>query len=283
MPDQNKQTEIQQPDKKQFQQHLDQPYIPGYYNGSDKLKGKAAIVTGGDSGIGRAVAVHFAREGADVAIVYLESDDDAAVTQQLVENEGRTCLLFRGDVSNEGFCRQVVKQVKDAFGKINILVNNAGTHEDAPEVQDITQEQLVRTFSVNIFSFFYFTQAVLDHMSEGDTIINTASITAYRGSGHLLDYSASKGAIVTFTRSLAKNLAGKKIRVNGVAPGPVWTPLVVYSFDTEHLGKFGKDTPLGRAGYPYELAPAYVYLASADSSYVTGQVLHVNGGDVING
>jgi NAD(P)-dependent dehydrogenase (short-subunit alcohol dehydrogenase family) len=283
MSDQSKQTDISESDKKEFQQHLDKPYIREGYKGSDKLRGKVAIITGGDSGIGRAVAIHFAREGADVAIVYLESDDDAAETQRLVEAEGRKCLLFRGDVSNEGFCRTFVQQTHAGLGGLNILVNNAGTHEDAPEVKDITQEQLIRTFSVNIFSFFYCTQAALEYMQEGDTIINTASITAYRGSGHLLDYSASKGAIVTFTRSLAQNLAEKKIRVNGVAPGPIWTPLVVYSFDKERLEKFGKDTPLGRAGYPYELGPAYVWLASEESSYMTGQMLHVNGGDVING
>ena len=204
-------------------------------------------------------------------------------TQKLVAAEGRKCILFRGDVSNGSFCKDVIQQVVKQFGKLNILVNNAGTHEDSPQVQEISQEQLIRTFSVNIFSFFYFTQEALNYMREGDSIINTASITAYRGSGHLLDYSSSKGAIVTFTRSLSENLAKKKIRVNGVAPGPVWTPLVVYSFDKEQLEKFGKDTPLGRAGYPYELGPAYVWLASDESSYITGQMIHVNGGDVING
>jgi len=283
MSSKNKQTDISQTDKKEFQQYLDQPYIRADYKGSDKLKGKVAVITGGDSGIGRAVAVHFAREGADIAVVYLESDDDANDTQKLIEAEGRKCLLFRGDVSNKKFCETVIKQASQEFGRINILVNNAGTHEDSPEVEEITQEQLIRTFSVNIFSFFYFSLAVLENMEDGDCIINTASVTAYRGSEHLLDYSASKGAIVTFTRSLSKNLAEKKIRVNAVAPGPIWTPLVVYSFDKEQLEKFGKDTPLGRAGYPYELGPAYVYLASAESSYVTGQVLHVNGGDVVNG
>jgi NAD(P)-dependent dehydrogenase (short-subunit alcohol dehydrogenase family) len=281
-----KQTDISRssdPEKKEFQKHLDKPYIRASYMGSDKLKGKAALITGGDSGIGRAVAIHYAREGADIAIVYLESDDDAKETQQLVEAEGRKCLLFKGDISEEAFCKDVVKKVHAKFGKLNILVNNAGTHEDAPDVQTISQKQLLRTFSVNIFSFFYFSQAALEHMKEGDTIINTASITAYRGSGHLLDYSSSKGAIVTFTRSLAENLAEKKIRVNGVAPGPIWTPLVVYSFEKDKLKKFGKDTPLGRAGYPYEVAPAFVWLASEESSYMTGQMIHVNGGDVING
>lgn len=283
MTSQDKQTDISQSDKKEFQKYLDQPYIKETYKGSGKLAGKIALITGGDSGIGRAVAVHYAREGADVAIVYLESDDDAADTQKLIEAEGRTCVLFRGDVSNEQFCKKVIEQIARQFGKLNILVNNAGTHEDSPEVKEISQEQLIRTFSVNIFSFFYFAQEALSLMKEGDSIINTASITAYRGSGHLLDYSSSKGAIVTFTRSLAQNLAEKKIRVNGVAPGPIWTPLVVYSFDKDHLEKFGKDTPLGRAGFPNEVAPAYVWLASDESSYITGQMIHVNGGDVING
>lgn len=283
MSNQSKQTNISESDKKEFQKHLDQPYIRTSYQGSGKLKDKAAIITGGDSGIGRAVALHYAREGADVAIAYLKSDDDAAETQRLVEAEGRKCILFRGDISNEDFCKKIVAETHKQLGRLNILVNNAGTHEDAPDVQQITQAQLLRTFAVNIFSFFYCTQAALEYMNEGDTIINTASVTAYRGSGHLLDYSSTKGAIVTFTRSLAQNLAEKKIRVNGVAPGPIWTPLVVYSFDKEQLEKFGKDTPLGRAGYPYELGPAYVWLASEESSYITGQMLHVNGGDVVNG
>jgi NAD(P)-dependent dehydrogenase (short-subunit alcohol dehydrogenase family) len=200
-----------------------------------------------------------------------------------VEKEGKKCLLFKGDISDEGFCKQVVALTHQELGQLNILVNNAGTHEDDEDVRNIETSQLVRTFAVNIFSFFYFTQAALEIMPEGGAIINTASVTAYRGSVHLIDYAATKGAIVSFTRSLAKNLAEKKIRVNGVAPGPVWTPLVVYSFDKEHLEKFGKDTPLGRAGYPHEIAPAYVYLASEDSSYMTGQILHINGGDVVNG
>ena len=282
----DKQTDISksvQKGKEQFQKHLDQPYIRPGYKGGGKLKGKVALITGGDSGIGRAVVVHYAREGADVAIVYLESDEDAEDTKKLVGKEGRKCTLYKGDIVNESFCKEVVNKVHKQYGKLDILVNNAGTHEDAPEVQTISSEQLLRTFSVNIFSFFYFTQAALEVMQEGSAIINTASVTAYRGSGHLLDYSSSKGAIVTFTRSLAQNLAEKKIRVNGVAPGPIWTPLVVYSFNVEHLEKFGKDTPLGRAGYPFEVAPAYVWLASEESSYMTGQMLHVNGGDVING
>ena len=274
-----KQTEISDKNKKKFQKELDVPPIREDYKGTGKLEGHVALITGGDSGIGRSIAIHYAREGADVAIVYLKSDDDAAITKDMVEQEGRKCLLIKGDVSKEAVCKKAVKQTNDKLGKITILVNNAGTHEDDKEIGDVTAKQLTRTFEVNMFSFFYMTKAALEVMEEGGSIINTTSVTAYRGSEHLLDYSATKGAIVTFTRSLASNLAAKKIRVNGVAPGPVWTPLVIYSFDTDHLKKFGKDTPLGRAGYPHEVAPAYVYLASADSSYVTGQIIHVNGGD----
>ncbi len=283
---QSKQTNISlsgETEKEKFQKHLDKPYIRNSYKGTGKLEDQVAIITGGDSGIGRAVAVHFAREGADVAIVYLESTDDAYETEKLVRNEGRDCILFRGDISNETFCRYVVEDTYKHFSKINILVNNAGIHEDADELSDITQEQLIRTFSVNIFSFFYFTKAALEHMRKGSVIINTASVVAYRGSGHLVDYAASKGAIVSFTRSLAENLAERGIRVNGVAPGPVWTPLVVYSFDEKHLSEFGKDTLMGRAGYPQEIAPAFVWLASEESSFITGQMIHVNGGEIVNG
>jgi NAD(P)-dependent dehydrogenase (short-subunit alcohol dehydrogenase family) len=276
-------TPVKVSNKKQFQHHLDMPPIRESYTGSGKLKGQVALITGGDSGIGRAVAVHYAREGADIAIVYRKSDNDAEETKKMVEKEGKKCLLFRGDISDEGFCKQVVVFTHQEYGNINILVNNAGTHEEDDDLSEITSSQLIRTFEVNIFSVFYLSKAVLEVMPEGGTIINTASVTAYRGSEHLMDYASTKGAIVSFTRSLAKNVAAKKIRVNGVAPGPVWTPLVVYSFDNEHLQQFGKDTPLGRAGYPYEIAPAYVYLASEDSTYMTGQVLHINGGDVVNG
>lgn len=262
--------------------HLNVPPIRADYKGSDKLKDKVALITGGDSGIGRSVAIHYAREGADVGIVYNLNDEDAQETQKLVEAEGRTCKLYKGDVAKEAFCKKAVSVVVKDLGKLDILVNNAGIHEDDKDIAGITQAQLLRTFEVNIFSFFYCVQAALEFMKEGSVIINTASIVAYRGSDHLLDYSATKGGVVAFTRSLSANLAPKKIRVNGVAPGPVWTPLVVAAFDDKALAKFGKDTPLGRAGYAYELAPAYVYLASADSSYVTGQIIHVNGGEVVN-
>lgn len=269
--------------KSRFQKLLQEPPIRPTYRGTSKLQDKVAIITGGDSGIGRSVAVHYAREGADVVIVYFESDNDAAETVRLVEAEGRNCQTYKGDVASEAFCKKVVASTVKKFGRPDILVNNAGMHEDDNDISGITKEQLIRTFSVNTFAFFYFTQAALQHMEEGSAIINTASVTAYRGSEHLMDYAASKGAIVSFTRSLAKNVALQGIRVNGVAPGPVWTPLVVNAFDEQHLKKFGKDTPLGRAGFPYEIAPAYVWLASEESSYITGQVIHINGGDVVNG
>ncbi len=268
-------------DKQAFEKELLVPPIMDTYKGSGKLAGKIAIVTGGDSGIGRAAALHFAREGASVCIAYNEADDDAAEAKRLVETEGAKCLLFKGDLGDEAVCGRLVAETKSAFGGLHILVNNAGNHEEDESIEGISREQLKRTFETNIFSFFYCTKAALEAMSEGAVIINTASVVAYRGSEHLLDYSATKGAVVAFTRSLAKNLAPKGIRVNGIAPGPIWTPLVVNSFDPERLEKFGKDTPLGRAGYPYELGPAYVYLASGDSTYVTGQFIHINGGDAV--
>lgn len=251
------------------------------YRGSDKLKDKVALITGGDSGIGRSVAVHFAREGADVAIVYFDEDRDAEHTKQMVEKEGRRCLLIRGDQRDQAFCKKAVQHTVDELGGLQVLVNNAAYQQVEEDIRDITPERLARTFETNIYGYFYCTQAALDHLGEGDTIINTASVVAYRGSGGLLDYSSTKGAIVAFTRSLAKNLADKKIRVNGVAPGPIWTPFIPSSMPDHE--DFGQDTLLGRAGQPSELGPAYVYLACADSSYVTGQFIHINGGDIVGG
>jgi NAD(P)-dependent dehydrogenase (short-subunit alcohol dehydrogenase family) len=253
------------------------------YKSAWRLENKVAIITGGDSGIGRAVAVHYAAEGADVAIVFRKSVGDANETREMVEAFGKQCLLFKGDISNETFCRSVVRDTLKHFKKIDILVNNAGTHEDAEELAQISSKQFQKTFEVNMFSFFYFTQEVLKRISKDGSIINTTSVTAYRGSDHLIDYAATKGAIVSFTRSLAKNLAKDGIRVNAVAPGPVWTPLITETFDEDHIKKFGKQTPMGRAGYPYEIAPAYVFLASEDASYITGQVIHINGGEVVGG
>jgi len=249
------------------------------YPGSGRLKDKVALITGGDSGIGRAVSVLFAREGADVAIVYLEEDNDAEETKRLIEREGRSCLTIAGDVTSPDFCKSAVQQVIDRFGRLDVLVNNAAQQFPQKEIDAITPEQLDRTFRTNIFGYFYVTQAALHHLNEGGAIINTTSVTAYRGSPELLDYSATKGAIVAFTRSLAKKLAEKKIRVNGVAPGPIWTPLIPATFDEEKVASFGADTPMKRPGQPNEVAPSYLFLACEDSSYITGSVLHPNGGD----
>lgn len=258
-------------------------YMRDSYQGSNKLRAKHALISGGDSGIGRAVAIHFAREGANVGIIYLNEDQDARDTKSLVEKEGRECLLLRGDVSEVSFCERAVKEFIDAFGRIDILVNNAAQQFPTEEVEEIDLDRLHQTFEVNIFGQFYLTLASLKNMPEGSRIINTTSVTAYRGSGHLVDYASTKGAIVSFTRSLAQNLADKKILVNGVAPGPIWTPLIPATFDEDKVESFGKNVLLKRAGQPAEVAPAYVFLASEDSSYMTGQILHVNGGEIVGG
>ena len=253
------------------------------HRGSGKLRNKVAIITGGDSGIGRAVAIAFAKEGADVAIVYLEEHTDANETKRLVEENGRRCLLVSGDVGQEGFCRKGVGQIVKELGKIDILVNNAAEQHPQESIEKITEKQLERTFRTNIFSFFFMTKAAMKYLNKGGAIINTTSVTAYKGSAHLLDYSSTKGAITAFTRSLSQALADKRIRVNGVAPGPIWTPLIPSTFPPEQVETFGSDVPLGRPGQPEEVAPSYVFLASDDSSYMTGQILHPNGGTIVNG
>ncbi|MEK3989199.1 SDR family oxidoreductase [Robertmurraya sp. FSL R5-0851] len=258
-------------------------HVSEEYKGSNKLKDKVAIITGGDSGIGKSVAIYFAKEGADVVVSYLNEAKDAEDTKKLVEAEGRRCILAAGDIGDEKVCNQMVDNTMKAFGKIDIIVNNAAEQHPQQSLLDITSEQLERTFRTNIFSYFYLTKAALPHLKKGSSIINTASITAYQGNEQLLDYSATKGAIVTFTRSLSKSLAKDGIRVNGVAPGPIWTPLIPSTFPAEQVAEFGSTTPMGRAGQPYELAASYVFLASNDSSYVSGQMIHVNGGTVVNG
>ncbi|MBE9171230.1 SDR family oxidoreductase [Pleurocapsales cyanobacterium LEGE 06147] len=254
-----------------------------HYKGSDKLKDKVALITGGDSGIGRAVAIVFAKEGADVAIVYLNEHEDAKKTKEMVEQEGRRCLTISGDIGDEEFCQQAVQQTVNGFGKLDILVNNAAEQHPQESIEKISAEQLEKTFRTNIFSMFYLTKAALPHLHEGSAIINTTSVTAYKGNPMLLDYSATKGAIVAFTRALSQSLVEKGIRVNGVAPGPIWTPLIPATFPEDDVASFGAQVPMQRAGQPEEVAPSYVFLASDDSSYMSGQILHPNGGVVVNG
>ncbi|SHG43150.1 NAD(P)-dependent dehydrogenase, short-chain alcohol dehydrogenase family [Chryseobacterium oranimense] len=255
--------------------------IRNNYLGSGKLTGKKAVISGGDSGIGQAVAVHFAREGADVAIIYKESDDDARETQKLVEKEGQQCILIKGDLTKKTFRSKCIDKIKKTWNNLDILVNNAGIHTSKNSLEKISDEQIVETFNTNIISMISFTRDFLPLIGEGGRIICTTSVTAYRGSDHLIDYAATKGAILSFIRSLSANLAEKKILVNGIAPGPIWTPLVKETFDD--LSTFGKDTPLKRAGQPSEVAPAYVFLASEDATYITGEVIHINGGDFVGG
>jgi NAD(P)-dependent dehydrogenase (short-subunit alcohol dehydrogenase family) len=248
---------------------------------SGKLAGKRALITGGDSGIGRAVAIGFAKEGADVCIVYLDEHDDAAEVKRKVEEEGQECILIAGDIGDEAFCQQAIAECVERLGGLDILVNNAAEQRVSGSLEDISSGQLERTFRTNIFAMFYLTKAALRHLEADATIINTTSVTAYRGSPGLIDYSSTKGAIVAFTRSLAASLVNRKIRVNAVAPGPIWTPLIPATFSAGEVAKFGAETPMERAGQPDEVAPSYVFLASSDAAYMTGQVLHPNGGEPV--
>jgi len=255
-------------------------YSAPFYKGSEKLKGQVAIITGGDSGIGRSVAILYGREGANVSIIYHQNDEDAEETKKLVEKEGAKCIIIKGDVSEKKFCEEATQKTVDTFGKLDILVNHAGIQKVAQDICEITEEQLERTFRVNVFSYFFMCQAALKFLKEGAAIINTTSVNSFKGNDKLIDYTATKGANTAFTYSLALNLAPKKIRVNGVAPGPIWTPLVASTFPPEKLKEFGQNTALGRPGQPEEVAPAYVFLASKDSSYITGQNIHPNGGTI---
>jgi NAD(P)-dependent dehydrogenase (short-subunit alcohol dehydrogenase family) len=274
------QEQSQQPGK-EFYMNPAPVFIRDSYKGSGKLDGKVALISGGDSGIGRAVAIHFAREGADVGIIFLNERKDADKTKELVEAEGRECLLLQGDIGDEHFCRQAAEKMAARFKRIDILVNNAAEQHPKEQFEDITSEQVRKTFETNIFGYFNLTLATNTYLPEGARIINTTSVTAYRGSGHLIDYASTKGAIVSFTRSLAKKFADKNILVNGVAPGPIWTPLIPATFDKQKVEGFGENVLLKRPGQPAEVAPAYVFLACQDSSYITGQILHINGGEIV--
>lgn len=257
------------------------PQTEPRFPGAGKLTDKVAVITGGDSGIGRAIARAFAREGADIAILYLDEHEDAVETKEMVEQEGRKCITISGDIGEEAFCKSAVDQVVQKFGRLDILVNNAGEQHEREHIDEITAEQLQKTFRTNIFSMFYMVQAATKYLKSGSAIVNTSSVTAYRGKPVLVDYSSTKGAIIAFTRSMAQQLAEKGIRVNAVAPGPIWTPLIPASFDANHVKEFGKNTLIGRPGQPNEVAPCYVLLASDEGSYMTGQVLHPNGGEMV--
>jgi NAD(P)-dependent dehydrogenase (short-subunit alcohol dehydrogenase family) len=284
-------------DRAFVEETAEEPRLPGHesqmgekpdweprYPGSGRLKGKVAIVTGGDSGIGRATAILFAREGAKVAVSYLEEDDDAKFTAEKIEAEGSEALLHRGDLGDPEVCQALVKKTIDKWGRLDVLVNNAGEQHPDKDIEDITAQQLQRTFQTNIFSMFYMVQAARPHLKKGAAIVNCTSITMYKGSKELLDYSSTKGAITAFTRSLSENLIEDGIRVNAVAPGPIWTPLNPFGGSSkEKMEHFGENTPMGRPGQPNEVAPAFLFLACEDSSYMSGQVLHPNGGTVING
>jgi NAD(P)-dependent dehydrogenase (short-subunit alcohol dehydrogenase family) len=276
------QTQEEQPGK-EYLMTPEPEVIKKNYKASGKLLGKVALITGGDSGIGRAVAVHFSKEGASVAIVYKpEEEKDALDTKEMVEDAGQDCLLISGDLRSSDFCNEIVEKTVSRFGRLNILVNNAAEQHPQEDLLNISDEQLESTFNTNIFSFFRVTRSALKYLKDGDCIINTTSVTSFRGSEQLLDYSSTKGAITSFTRSLSGNLAQKGIRVNGVAPGPIWTPLIPATFSEEKVASFGSNVPLGRAGQPSEVAPCFVFLASEDASYITGQILHPNGGEIIN-
>ncbi|MGY4691286.1 SDR family oxidoreductase [Salibacterium sp. K-3] len=258
------------------------PIQPGEYQGVGKLSGKTALVTGGDSGIGRAVSMVYAKEGANVAVVYYNEHSDAEETKQLIEAEGVQCLLIPGDIKDEAFCKDIVQQTVNTFGTLDIVVNNAAVQYVRNDISEITTEQLEETFQTNFFSYFHVTKAAIPFMKEGGSIISTTSINAYRGHPQLIDYSAAKGAIVSFTRSLAQPLVQKGIRINMVAPGPVWTPLIPSTFPADQVAQFGTNSPMGRPGQPSEHAGIYVFLASEESSYMTGQAVHINGGEFIS-
>eukprot|EP01114_Cavostelium_apophysatum_P019581 TRINITY_DN6350_c0_g1_i1.p1 TRINITY_DN6350_c0_g1~~TRINITY_DN6350_c0_g1_i1.p1 ORF type:complete len:298 (+),score=70.08 TRINITY_DN6350_c0_g1_i1:324-1217(+) len=284
----NERTPIEFPEQeqshpgKEYKMDPEPFYDAPWYKGADKLKGKVAVITGGDSGIGRSVAILFAREGADVCIIYLESHKDAEATKKLVEKEGRKCLTIAADVQKKQLCVDACNQCVKELGRLDILVNNSAVQYEQQDILDITEEQLDKTFRTNIYGYFFMTQAAIPHMKQGSSIINSTSVTAYKGSGHLLDYSSTKGAIRTFTYGLSEQLLEKGIRVNGVAPGPIWTPFIPSTFPGDKVKTFGQQAPMNRAGQPEECAPSYVFLASHDSSYITGQVLHPNGGTIVN-